>query len=470
MTLVANAVDEDLAPEDVVSKWHELLKEPGAAEATYDELVSGQRELGLAYGERPLTRVLRPRLVTAAEHRYVAEAAEQVARAARRLAAQLLSPDSGLPAAVRDSVVLGPAEKALAQLPYPEEGLSPLGRLDGFGFGPGLRFVEYNADSAACMMAQEQLAQVYRTTTVLKQLGTLIELRSPPLLDAVVALLLNAWRQAGEPGESPCVAVVDWPEGSWLGEFDLLCAAFEARGIPAFVCPPEALSFARGRLSGCTAEGAVRPVTLVYRRVLVTDLHRRLGVDVLQHPLVRAAAEGACAVVNPLAADLAQRKSLFGLLSDERVLNWLPREEASAVARHVPWSRPLSAGRTTYAGEEVDLLPFARRHRRRLVLKPDNSYAGHGVVCGWQTSAAAWESALAKALTARHVLQERVNPLQEDVPFLVEGRPALQSRIMGTDPMLLDGRVSGFLSRISSNAVISVSAGGDLLPVFTCGA
>ncbi|WP_370364279.1 hypothetical protein [Catenulispora sp. GP43] len=469
MTLTWNVLDETHLPEGPVARCHELLAEPGVAAATHDELVTRQRESGLTYGDRPLAGALRPRLVTEAEHACVAEAATLVARAARRLAAQLLNPDSGLPAAVSDSIMLDPTQKALVRLPFPGGEASLLGRLDGFGAGRGLRFVEYNADSAACMMTQQQLAAVYSTTAAMRGLAKHMELRPAPTLDAVVTLLLDAWHAAGQPGGSVSVAVVDWPEGAWLGEFDLLCAAFEERGVPAFVCTPEALSFANGRLSGRTAQGELRLITLAYRRALVTDLHRRLGPDVLQHPLIRAAATGACAVVNPLAAELAQRKSLFGLMSDERVLDWLPPDEAEAARRHVPWTRPLRAGRTTYQGEEVDLLHFARLQRERLVLKPDNEYAGHGVVCGWQTPPDSWDTALAQALTTAHVLQERVLPLEEATPYLIEGRLVFRRRIMGTDPMLLGDRVAGFLSRISTDPVINVSAGGELLPVLTCG-
>ncbi|WP_318199219.1 hypothetical protein [Streptomyces sp. SCL15-4] len=467
MIVMPDTADGNYAHQALVNRYHEFLSAPRIAELTHKQLVTGQRSLGLMYGDRPMTRVLRPRLMPAAEHQSVAERGRLVARAARRLASHLLSPGGGLPAAVRDSVVLDPIERALARVPGPGEEAGLIGRLDGFGSGQEVRFVEYNADSCACVIVQEQLAGIYTSTAALRGLSESVSLQPVPMLERVVDLLLSAWHAAGEPGANPSVAVVDWPEGAWAGEFDLVCSAFRDRGVPALVCTPDDLSFSRGKLTARISEGRRCPVTLVYRRVPVFELYRRLGPDVLSHPLVKAVATGACAVVNPLAAGLSQRKAVFGLLSDERVQSWLPDDEAAAVLRHVPWSRSVRPGRVLYQAEDVDLLQFAHEHRNRLVLKPDNAGAGYGVLCGWETSPSSWDAALGRALLTPHVLQERVRAPTAEYPLLINGRLSFHRLIEGTDPMLLGDLVTGCLTRISTNAVINVSAGGELLPVFT---
>ncbi|MFC4912291.1 hypothetical protein [Actinomadura gamaensis] len=462
MTLQENETAE---PKDPVSRCHRILAEPGVASATYEALVAGQLDRGLEHDDRPLSRALRPRLLPAAESRVWAEAGRLVARAARRLATQLV--DCDLARAMGAEIVLDHVEAALARLPYPGQEPSLLGRLDGFGSGRDLRFVEYNADSCSCLIAQEPLAHLYTSTPAMRELSRTARIEPAPALDRIVDQLLHAWQAAGEPGAAPHVAVLDWPEGAWLAEFELIRSVFEARNIPALVCTPDELSFSAAGLMARTADGRDHPITLIYRRVLAGDLHYRYGSDLLEHPLVTAAAAGACAVVNPLAADLVQRKTLFALLSDERVLCWLPADEAAAVRRHVPWSRPVIAGRTVYQADQVDLLEFASTHRERLVLKPDNGYAGHGVVCGWDTSPARWDMQLKKALTTPHVLQERVRVPMEHYPYLHDGHLAFQHRIQGTDAMLVGDDVIGCVTRTATTSLVNVATGGDLIPVLT---
>ena len=78
-------------------------------------------------------------------------------------------------------------------------------------------------------------------------------------------------------------------------------------------------------------------------------------------------------------------------------------EEKKAIAAHVPWTRRVRAGRTTRAGEPIDLPEFIRKNRDRLVMKPNDEYGGKGVFIGWEMTDTAWEEALgaeAQALDA----------------------------------------------------------------------
>ncbi|MFD9206405.1 hypothetical protein ACFVZM_08985 [Streptomyces sioyaensis] len=467
MTMTTYPADEDSSSTDPVRQCHEVLKLPGMAALTHEELVTGQRDAGLTHGDRLLTHVLRPRLVLEADQRTVAEAGRLVARAARRLAANLAAPDTDLPAVVCESISLDRAQAALARIPHPGQEPSMLGRLDGFGNGEHVMFVEYNADSAAGLVTQDLLTRIYADTCTMRQLDKTTRIQPAPTLERIVDLLLAAWHDAGEPGATPQVAVVDWPDRAVLYEFQPVRAALQARGVPTLICTPDDLSFTRGRLMAHIDEAGNQPVTLVYRRVMVTDLRHKYGPHVIHHPLVRAAMAGACTVVNPLAAQLTTRKSLFALLSDEQVLNWLPADEAAAARRHVPWSRQLRPGRTLYQGDTVDLLEFVRTQRDRLVLKPDDGYAGRGVVCGWHTSPDAWSTAIKNALRTPHVVQERVPIPTAVFPFLADKGLVWHQRLEGNDPMLVGDTVAGSFSRISTNFMVNMASGGHLLPGFT---
>ena len=67
--------------------------------------------------------------------------------------------------------------------------------------------------------------------------------------------------------------------------------------------------------------------------------------------------------------------------------------------RHILWTRRVAERRTTSAlGEPIDLLEHARTERESLVLKPNRSYGGDGVMVGHSVEQGAWERALDRAV------------------------------------------------------------------------
>jgi len=116
----------------------------------------------------------------------------------------------------------------------------------------------------------------------------------------------------------------------------------------------------------------------------------------------------------------------------------------------------------------VDLVPFIVAQRERLVLKPNDAYGGQGIVLGWEVDDAAWERALGTALTEPHVVQERVPIPSEPFPSMVDGRVSFAERILDTDPFVYQGaHVDGCLSRLSTAALVNVTAGGgSQVPTF----
>jgi hypothetical protein len=185
---------------------------------------------------------------------------------------------------------------------------------------------------------------------------------------------------------------------------------------------------------------------------------------------MRAYAVGACVVVNSFRAKLLHKKSLFALLSDEAFQGGLSAEERAAVAAHVPWTRVARPGETSYQGEQVDLLAFARANRERLLLKPNDEYGGKGITIGWESDAGAWDAALADALKSPFVLQERVTIAYEPYPALVDGQVVIGERLVDSDPFLFGSGVEGSLCRLSTVTLLNVTAGGgSTVPVFVIG-
>lgn len=81
-------------------------------------LMSEQRAVGLHVQKRPLTRILRPRLITAADHAQVCSAGSLLAGALQRMAGYALH-DGELDDPVRRLLALTPVEIGLAAMSPP---------------------------------------------------------------------------------------------------------------------------------------------------------------------------------------------------------------------------------------------------------------------------------------------------------------------------------------------------------------
>jgi uncharacterized circularly permuted ATP-grasp superfamily protein len=165
---------------------------------------------------------------------------------------------------------------------------------------------------------------------------------------------------------------------------------------------------------------------------------------------------------------LMAKTASFALLSDDRNAHLFTPDEQQVIEAHIPWTRRVSDRKTLFHGQEIDLLSFIADNRHRLVLKPNDEYGGKGVIIGWEASADDWTAALREATTSPHVVQERVEAAYEDFPAVVDGRLNISPRLVDADPYIFQGRtVSGSLTRLSSVALLNVTAGGgSVAPAF----
>jgi uncharacterized circularly permuted ATP-grasp superfamily protein len=182
--------------------------------------------------------------------------------------------------------------------------------------------------------------------------------------------------------------------------------------------------------------------------------------------LVRAYEDHRVCVVNSFRSKLLHKKMTFAFLSDETYRGYFSEEEWDVCRRHVPWTRKVREGRTTYGGRPVDLLDHILQHQDRLVLKPNDDYGGKGVTIGWEASREQWEAALAGALNDSYVVQERVAVRQQPFP-LYDGSLDFVDLTADLDPFLFGTEVTGMLTRLSAAALLNVTAGtGSTVPTF----
>ena len=170
-------------------------------------------------------------------------------------------------------------------------------------------------------------------------------------------------------------------------------------------------------------------------------------------------------MVNPFRCKPIHKKAIFAVLTDDELQSVFSADERSAIAAHVPWTRRVAEGRTKRCGAEIDLLPFVRENRERLVMKPNDEYGGKGVFIGWECSESEWDAALQQALSASYVVQDKVELQRLTFPEL---NPELRFRelVVDLDPFVFEGEVEGFLTRLSGSSLANVTSGGGQVPSF----
>jgi uncharacterized circularly permuted ATP-grasp superfamily protein len=434
-----------------VADYHSLLVDPDTAAASAAALAEGQRARRLVFGQRPLCVSLRPNLIPKGTWENVRRAAERIYGALERLETALLEEED-----LRRELDLDPEEERLAVADPGFEASSPSSRLDGFIDDGVIRFVEYNAESPAGMAYNDELVAVFDALPIMASFRKRWRIRNMPARRHQLATMLRSY--GSRVPSKPAIAIVDWRGLPTLTEFEMFERYFGEQGLRCVICAPEDLELRRDRLY---ANG--ERVHLVYRRVLTSEL---LARPQIAKPLVDAYLKGAVIVVNSFRAKILHKKMSLALLSDDRYERLYTPTQRAAIATHIPWTRKVREGHTTHNGKVVDLADFVLKQRKRLVLKPNDEYGGKGVILGWTVDAHEWEQTFLTALTSSYVVQEKVEVPREPFPVLLETVHFLDLAV-DCDPYLFWGKVEGNLCRLSSSALLNVTAGaGSVVPTY----
>jgi hypothetical protein len=445
---------------EAIDYYHSLFDDDVARENDAALSAALQRG-GLFFGTRPICIVLRPRLLGIEQYAHLQEVCSRVAVAARQLVKFMLSDPP-----TRDLMAFTSGEDALLALAAGYAEPSASSRLDSFfdNHTGSLQFVEYNAESPAGMAYEDELSDVFLSLPVMQEFGRKYRVTKVPAAPTMVQTLLEKFREWGK-SRDPRAAIVDWKGLPTQAEFVLFKKYLEEQGVPTVICSPDDLTYRDRTLY---ADG--QPVNLVYKRVLTSEFLQKYGQDqALDHPLGRAYRDGSICLVNSFQAKPLHKKMIFGLLSDPAIMDaaGIDRETQTMLARHIPWTRRVQSVRTTYQGQGIDLLKFARDYQDRLLLKPNDEYGGKGITIGWETDAETWDEALQAALESPFVVQERVHIAYEDYPQCVEGKLHIGRRLVDTDPYLFGTQVQGCLTRLSTVTLLNVTAGGgSTVPTF----
>ncbi len=437
----------------LIDEYHSLLDDD-SAHANNDVLTAASKREGIFFGERPLCIVLRPRLLTLDQYAELQQVCNMVAVTARQVVKHMQVDRS-----VRDLMAFTPGEDAVMAIEAGYEEPSAVSRLDSFfdNENGSLQFVEYNAESPAGIAYQDTLSEVFKSLPIMQEFGKRHKLQSLPARNKMLEALMAAFKEWSKSND-PRVAIVDWKGLPTRTEFEMFQRYFKEQGVETIICSPEELSYQNKTLY---ANG--QPVNIVYKRVLTSEFLEKFGEEAaLQHPLGQAYKDGSIVLVNSFKAKPLHKKMIFGLLSDPSIMDaaGIDRGTQQNLMKHIPWTRRVKSGKTTYQNQEIDLIKFITDNQDRLLLKPNDDYGGHGITIGWETDRDSWARSIQHAIENPFVVQERVHIAYEDYPSYVDGKLHIGQRLVDTDPFLFGTQVTGCLTRLSTVTLLNVTAGG----------
>jgi hypothetical protein len=188
--------------------------------------------------------------------------------------------------------------------------------------------------------------------------------------------MLDHLEAIGRKGQRVCFVEPKYA-GSGPDEQEALAGYFHDRfGLKIMHADPAELS-----LRGDEVYYAGDPVDLAYRDYAVADLValQKEGIDVA--PMQALFQQNR--IISSIAAELDQ-KSCWEVLTDPQITQqYFSSDERQVFRRHILWTRLVSDRETLLPGGSVgSLLDHLRAEQDRLVLKPNRSYGGDGVLLG----------------------------------------------------------------------------------------
>ena len=433
---------------EAIDRYHALLTDE-IARASQEQLDDQQKRRGLFFGTRPLCTVLRPRFLTVEQYHNLQRVLRAVMPAfGKAYRAALSRPE------IRAQFMLNDWEEQLIQFDPGFRDPSPTSRMDCFYHTDDSRLylTEYNAEVPAAAGYNGALSEVFEGLPIMHAFEKEYEVRPLPARHHTLHALLDAYRQWGG-NDRPRIAIVDWREVPTYSEFVIFQDYIRSQGYECVIADPREVEYQDGKLIAGEFH-----ITLVYKRVLLSELVDRGGLD---HPVIRAVKDRAACMVNPFHCKVLHKKASLAVLSDEQTAHLFSEAERRAIQTYIPWTRVIRERHTLYNDERVDLIPFLRDHKDNFVLKPNDEYGGKGIVLGWTVEQGEWEEALRASLAEPYIVQQRVMLPSEPYPSYFDGGVHVIERMLDTDPYIWYGQyVSSCLTRLSTAALLNVTAGG----------
>ncbi len=374
--------------------------------------------------------------------------------------------------AVREALCLPPDEESWLRECWgagQQENNPVFGRLDAVAdfsspmWKDSLRFVEPNMSGIGGLHLAPTCEQIVAELVfpLLRDRDQDLKLEmSHDIRELLMQEMLDHLEAIGRGGRTVCFVEPRFATSGIDEQVDLARFYRERHGIIVLHADPTELSVAGNDVQ---FQGTV--VDLAYRDYSVADVLalQREGHDV--EPMRRLFRENR--MVSSIAAELDQ-KSCWEVFTDPKFHRYFTSEQRHVFRRHVPWTRILAPRETALPdGTQGDLLEFVTDEREILVLKPNRSFGGQGVLIGLATEPAAWEQAVQAALVDenRWVVQQLVSIPVQEFPIL-DDRGAVSMEpfhvVLGFAPSKYGVAI---LARASQKQVVNIAQRGGMCAV-----
>lgn len=443
--------------EEAVRHYNELLTDEALAADSLAMLTAELEAAKLIFGGRPLSPYLRPHFVIREDWERVVRACETVFGALQKVKEAAIKDD-----ALLDELGVTAIERELIAIDPGYAHVSPTARLDSFLVGDTYSYVELNGESPAGIAFADSASKIFQKLPVMKRFAERYDLTPMEGSSKLLATLVECYEEfIGEKiTAKPTIAIVDLRDLPTIKEFELFRDFFEANGYPSLICSPDELEFDGKRLSARGHE-----IDIVYKRLLVNEY---LPIIESEPTLLEACKAKAVCMVNSFRGKLVHKKAIFAVLTNERYEHLFDADELAVIREHVPWTRRFREEETRYADADIRLVQWTRENSHKLVLKPNDDYGGHGIYIGWNSTAEEWNSAIETALSdGDYLVQERVKTAKENFPMVTaDGGWQMAEQLVDLDPLLFMGKVGSAFTRLASNELANVTAGGGMVPTF----
>src|SRR5215467_5139494 len=353
--------------DEAIARYHKILESDAHRDLSWAKELQAQMEAAkLSFGGRLICPFLRPHFITRRQYDSLVKTGETLISAVDRTQQMALDNPSLLA-----RLELLPAEKMLAAIDPGYKTLEVTCRLDSHVANGSLHLVQYNADSPAGVAWADGLSDLFYNAAPVKEFRKKHPITKVSGKKPLLQALLATYKQFGGT-RKPKIAILEFRPSfaSTTSEFELFRDYFRKEGCEAEIVSPDQLEFKNDVLRRGTFE-----INLVYRRVSVQEFLQRFD---LSHPLVQAYRARAVCMANSFRSELAHKKAMFALLTDETLTQKFPAAERKAIRDHVPWTRLVAATKSTYHEKTIDLQEYVLKHRERLALKPNDDYTGQG--------------------------------------------------------------------------------------------
>ncbi len=441
---------------EAIARYHKILEtEPYKDLEWANVLQERMKSNHLMVGSRLLSPVLRPHFVTRRQYTNLVKAAEPLFCAIHRIEEIALSTPQLL-----TRMHLLPAEKMLANVDPGYSFLSVTSLLDTNIHNGSLRFTDYNAETPAGVAFGEALDNLFYDAPPVKEFRKKYPLSKVGGTRHLLSALLKSYKDFGRK-DRPNIAIVEFRQPfqtSESQEYVVLAESFRKEGYNTEVMSPDQLEYRNGVLR----RGDFK-IDLLYRRIKVHEFLVRFD---LSHPLMRAYRDRAVCVVNSFRSELAQKKALFDLLTDDTLTSSFPIAERKAIREFVPWTRVVGSANTKYQDETVDLPDFILKNREKLVLRPNDDSTDQHAFRGADTDDAGWERALKQAMRSPYVVQEETEPTRFPFPVYQYGSVQMRDLRVDVHPHSFLGKVHGCSSYVRAETPSGFTTLAGLAPTF----